>query len=115
MGWRGTEGKHVGYWGDWERSVRQRVPDEFTVPDLKSAFKRLGKLDGQGHSVLQLWKAGFDPYDCSDNDTEKENDFFSRGDPFNAKISDEGRSHWDRLNYRTANGVFISHITEEKP
>jgi len=87
MGWPATEGKHQAHWGDWEKSVRRLVFHQFTQSDLKSAFKRLCR-----RNVVCLTKAGFQPYECSDNEREEE-DFFFRGDPFNATITDEGRSH----------------------
>jgi hypothetical protein len=103
-----SDAKHQDSWGGWATFVRASVT-EFAGADLLSAFKRLWK-----RGVIRLTKPDFQRYHASEySGSESDDDeFFYRG-PFNATITDEGRSHWDRSE-EPKTAVFISHIGEEK-
>ncbi|HXS94141.1 MAG TPA: hypothetical protein VN736_06010 [Candidatus Limnocylindrales bacterium] len=102
-------GKHQASWGEWGNSVRRLVHDLTDDAELKAAFKRLWK-----RGTLQLWKySGGQPWDYSGSEEDDEGFFFIG--PFGATITEEGRSHWGKLNVPQRERVFISHITEEKP
>ncbi len=103
-----SDAKHQDSWGTWEASVRVDVP-VFATADLLSAFKRLWK-----RGVIRLTKPDFQRYHALEYSGREsdDNEFFYRG-PFNATITDEGRSHWDRSE-EPKTTVFISHIGEEK-
>ena len=103
-------GKHQNSWGEWSSAV-SRVSDLADGAELKAAFTRLWK-----HGNLRLTKWHVDAM-CDIEYSGKEQDdsaFFFTGN-FNAIITDEGRSYWGKLNLPQRDGVFISHITEEKP
>jgi hypothetical protein len=107
MGPNATEGTHQDYWGEWENRVRNHVPERFKPDDLKDAFKRLHRKDW-----LNLSK-GYPAQPYSGNDTDDPVFFFS--DFLTATVTPEGRSQWDRLQVeKVRDGVFISHITEER-
>ena len=77
--------------------------------ELLAAFKRLGK---QG--VLRLTKPDSQRYHASEySGKETDDDAFFFTGPFNASITDEGRSHWDHTEAPRPT-VFISHIGEER-
>jgi hypothetical protein len=103
-----SQATHQDSWGGWCNLIRQSV-SEFADADLLAAFRRLWKRD-----VLRLTKPDNQrrdahEYSGSEADTEA---FFFIG-PFNATITDEGRSVWDRAEEpRTT--VFISHIGGER-
>lgn len=104
-------GKRQNSWGEWSNAVTRVVPDLAEGAELKAAFTRLWK-----HGNLRLTKWHVDAM-CEIEYSGKEEDdsaFFFTGN-FNAIITDEGRSHWGKLNLPQRDGVFISHITEEKP
>jgi hypothetical protein len=85
-----SEARHQDYWGAWAAAVRDTVP-AFVDADLRAAFKRLGK-----RGVLRLTKPDSQLYNAteySSNETEDAR-FFHDG-PFNASITDEGRSRID--------------------
>ncbi|MGO9009866.1 MAG: toll/interleukin-1 receptor domain-containing protein [Bryobacteraceae bacterium] len=106
-----SDQSHQESWGGWQNQVERTVSDPFQAADIKSAFKRLS-----AEGVLRLSKPDLHrlhAFDYSGNESDDE-EFFYIG-PFNATITDQGRRYWDRLKLRRRNGVFISHITEEKP
>jgi len=90
--WNRSEARHQDHWGDWHTAVRKLVP-EFTDADLKSAFKRLWK-----GGVLRLTKPDSQRYHAFEYSGDEAHDeaFFLIG-PFNASITDEGRSYWDGI------------------
>src|SRR5579871_4327107 len=94
MRWPGDTRAGQQYLSGWEESVRRLVPD-VTMPNLKSAFKRLGK-----RQIVNLTKPDSqsrDAYPYSGKSSD-DNSFFHTG-PFNVNITDEGVSYWDGLNY----------------
>lgn len=103
-----SEARHQDYWGNWAEAVRLNVPD-FVNADLLSAFKRLRK---QG--ILRLTKPDSQSYHASEYSGKEADDmaFFFTGF-FNASITDEGRSYWDRAEAPKTT-VFISHMAGEK-
>jgi hypothetical protein len=103
-----SDAKHQNSWGGWASSVRTTVP-ELSNADLLSAFKRLWK-----EGVIRLTKPNFQRYHAYEYSGQEsdDNEFFYRGS-FNAAITDEGRSHWDRSE-EPKTILFISHIGEEK-
>jgi hypothetical protein len=108
--WNPSDATHQDSWSGWTNSIRRRVP-EFTDADLRSAFRRLWKS-----RTLRLTKLDSQrghPEDYSGIEADDNRFFFSGW--FNGTITDEGRSEWDRLHASNRIGVFISHITEEKP
>ncbi|MGA2148375.1 MAG: toll/interleukin-1 receptor domain-containing protein [Bryobacteraceae bacterium] len=108
MGSTSTHGAHEDFWGEWEKRVHNHIPDHFTQDDLKDAFKRLHTKE-----VLRLTK-GYPAQPYSGNEEDDPVFFFSGS--FAAKITPEGRSHWDELRVeKVRHGLFISHITEEGP
>jgi hypothetical protein len=89
--------------------VRKRVP-EFVDTELLAGFKRLRK-----RGVLRLTKPDsrrYHAYEYSGNDADDDVFFFHRN--FNASITDEDRSEWDRME-PPKNIVLISHIGEKGP
>ena len=112
---RFSNGTHQDSWGRWEQEVRRAVPDNPRSTelrtDLKSAFRRLWSEGFLRLSKPDLIRRDASVYSGDEMDDES---FFFVGS-FNATITDEGRSHWDHLNSTTGNGVFISHISQEKP
>lgn len=103
-----SEATHQDHWGGWSIAVRRRVP-EFADADLLAAFRRLSKRD-----VLRLTKPDSQrrhAHDYSGNEADDDGFFFVG--PYNATITDEGRSVWDRTE-EPKTTVFISHIGEEK-
>jgi hypothetical protein len=77
--------------------------------ELKDAFKRL-----RNSGNLKLWKYnGGSLWDYSDLKATDVNFFFTG--PFGATITPEGRSRREELNVPDREGVFISHITFERP
>ncbi len=106
--WNPSDASHQDSWGAWNGVVRRTVSD-FVDADLLSAFKRLRKRD-----VIRLTKPDSRTYHASEysgSDTD-DSDFFFIG-PFNASITDEGRSYWERTD-APKTSVFISHIGHEK-
>lgn len=106
--WNPSDARHQDDWGAWAATVRRSVPD-FVDADLLAAFRRLWK---QG--ILRLTKPDALRYHASEYSDKQgdDNAFFFTG-PFNASVTDEGRSHWDRIEAPRAT-VFISHIGEER-
>lgn len=93
----------------WMTFVVKLLPDRFNEVDLIAAFVRLwtrkqirlskvvgNKIHGRDYSGNQDDNAEFFYY------------------IFNTEIWPEGRSRWDELRLKGRNGVFISHIHEEK-
>jgi hypothetical protein len=105
------DGTHQASWGPWANDVSRLVPDLASQPELKAAFTRLWR-----HGYLRLTKWSVHDMQHVEYSGQEQDDslFFFTGD-FMATITDEGRSYWGTLNAPTRNGVFISHITEEKP
>jgi hypothetical protein len=103
-----SDARHQDDWGEWATSVKASV-QEFVNSDLLAAFKRLWK-----RNVLRLSKPDLQRYHANEYSGSEADDnlFFFRG-PFNATITDEGRSHWDKAE-PVKTSVFISHIGEEK-
>ena len=103
-----SEGIHQSHWGEWRTSIQQRVP-EFVDAALLAAFKRLWK-----RGVLRLTKPDSQRLHASEYSGNETDDvcFFFTGQ-FNASITDEGRSVWDKAE-EPKTTVFISHIAEEK-
>ncbi len=99
-----SEATHQDDWGDWGVSVRSRVP-EFTTGDLKSAFKRLWRKGVLRLSKPDLLRRNAEEYSGDETDDDR---FFFVG-PFNASITDEGRSHWDALRV-AASGRSIGYL-----
>jgi len=87
-----SDARHQNSWGGWGSEVKTDVL-EFTGADLLSAFKRLWKK-----GVIRLTKPDSQRYHAQDYSGSESDDhsFFFMGD-FNVSITDEGRSHWDRL------------------
>jgi hypothetical protein len=106
-----SEQSHQDSWGEWQNHVHRTVSDPFQTAELKSAFKRLWFEGVLRLSKPDLHRRHAYDYSGKENDDDR---FFYNG-PFNATITDQGRRYWDRLKFRRRNGVFISHITEEKP
>jgi hypothetical protein len=103
---------HGATFGDWKTAVNRTVPELQKTGDLLAAFRRLRKQD-----VIDLWKHDAAAEDNKSRYSGRVGDdslFFWHG-PFSATITDEGRRHLDRLKTSQRNGVFISHITQEKP
>ncbi len=102
-----SDARHQDSWGAWREAV-QRTVRGFADAALLAAFRRLWK-----RGVLRLTKPDsqrYHAYDYSGNDSDDDSFFFMG--PFNASITDEGRSHWDRSEAPKTT-VFISHIGEE--
>jgi hypothetical protein len=99
-GFRGQEEVHVDFFTGWHKSVEELIkPDRITQPDLRSAFKRLCKLN-----LIHLTKAGVPPYKYAEN--EEEDVLFFYREPFTAKITDEGKGYWDSIRVeRTGNPI----------
>jgi len=103
-----SEATHQDNWGGWRTSVQLRVP-EFVDAELISAFRRLWK-----RGVLRLTKPDSARYDAHEyTGRESEDGLFFMAGPFNASITDEGRSHWDKAETPKTT-VFISHIGQER-
>jgi len=108
---RSSNRSRQDHWGGWEHEVRQKLTDRFQPADLKSAFKRLWN-DG----ILRLSRPDSvrrHAFDYSGN--EADDPAFFDTDRFNATITDKGIQYRDRLRANQRDGVFIGHITEEKP
>ena len=106
------EDSHQATFGDWKAAVNRTVTELQKTGDLLAALKRLQK-----EHVIELWKYDADAQNKRrqySGRIEDDNLFFRHG-PFSATITDEGRRHSDRLRTSQRNGVFISHITQEKP
>jgi hypothetical protein len=92
---------HQDSWPGWESSAKKRVP-EFRYLELLSAFKRL-----RNAGIIRLSKPDnatkiFDAHEYSGNDADDDSFFFTG--PFNAFITDEGRSYWDGLKDKKSGG-----------
>jgi hypothetical protein len=102
-----SDARHQDHWGGWRAAIQRSVPD-FADAALLAAFKRLWK-----RGVLRLSKPDSQRYhsqEYSGNELDDDSFFFTGR--FNATITDEGRSHWDRSE-APKTSVFISHIGEE--
>lgn len=91
--WNPSEATHQDHWSDWQTAVRKVVPEFRDAADLKSAFKRLWNW-----GLLRLTKPDklrCHAYEYSGNEGDDEWFFFPG--PFNASITDEGRSYWDGI------------------
>ena len=84
---------HQSRWGGWTQSVNTFVP-ECSQADLLSALKRLGK-----RGILRLKKPDPPPqYQGSAySGSERDDDAFFFMGPFNAVLTDEGRSYWNSI------------------
>ena len=111
MGWQGTVRALQDSWGGWENRVREHVPD-VTVPDLKSAFKRLGKRD-----IARLTKPDSlrrNAYQYSGNDSDDAAFFFTG--PFNVDITNDGVSYWDSIRTETIGNPigFVPNLSDHR-
>lgn len=107
---RFTDGTHQESWDSWQNEAHRAVPESFDMADLKAAFKRLWK-----EGVLRLSKPDHQRRHAFEySGKESDDEAFLFIGPFNATITDEGRRYWDRAQFRRRNGVFISHINEER-
>lgn len=105
-----SDQSHQDSWGGWESQIHRTVIDSFQAADLKAAFKRLW-----AGGILRLSKPDSvrrNAFDYSGDESDDDTFFYSG--PFNATITDKGRSYWDYFKITVCSGVFISHITEEK-
>jgi len=85
-----SDARHQDHWGGWRGAVQRSVPD-FADAALLAAFKRLWK-----RGVLRLSKSDpkrYHAHEFSGNEFDDDSFFFTG--PFNATITDEGRSHWN--------------------
>lgn len=88
-------GRHQESWGGWQSQISAHGIDisEFTYDDLLSAFKRL-----RNRGVLRLTKPDSQRYHAHEySGNEADDDKFFFKDPFNAVVTDEGRSYWDSI------------------
>jgi len=98
-------------WPGWRQLIKEAVPDGFEDDELRAAFRRLRR-----NGFIDLFKRGPMPSEVHDySESSASDDAFFHGGPFDAKITDDGRSHWADLQRTTGRGVFISHIAQEKP
>jgi TIR domain len=104
-------GKHQNFWGDWANAVRRLVPDLLDIAELQAAFTRLSK---RGYLSLTKWNTNAQR-DIEYSGNEQDAASFFYGGTFGATITAEGRGYWGKLNLPQRDGIFVSHITEEKP